>query len=332
VKPLVSIVTPFYNTREFLSECIESVLRQTYSHWEYLLVNNCSSDGSDDIAREYQSKYPDKIKVINADTFRPQIANFNYALSLSSSASKYCKMVLADDWLYPECIEKLVDVAESDDSIGIVSSFRLKGDRVLGDGLSPSQTIFRGRDVCRLHLLGRVFLFGTPTTVLYRSEMIADNHPFFDENALHDDTDACYRILRQWNFGYVHQVMSFTRVHSKSLMGRTTDYRPELLDNFLQVVKFGPQYLTSTEYRSRIRSLEKQYYRFLAVALIRRKERELWEYHLAGLKSGGIRFRRMALLRQMLLLVLGALLNPGRSLGFILKMLPVSRKELSLLQ
>ncbi len=48
--PFVSVVTPFYNTAAYLDECIRSVLAQTHENFEYLLVDNCSADGSRDIA------------------------------------------------------------------------------------------------------------------------------------------------------------------------------------------------------------------------------------------------------------------------------------------
>ena len=53
--PLVSVITPFYNTREYLAECIESVLRQTYTNWEYIFVNNCSTDGSEEIVQQLRA-------------------------------------------------------------------------------------------------------------------------------------------------------------------------------------------------------------------------------------------------------------------------------------
>ena len=55
-QPFVSIVTPVYNAEKYLSQCIESVLNQTYQNWEYVIVNNCSSDKSLKIAEDFAGK------------------------------------------------------------------------------------------------------------------------------------------------------------------------------------------------------------------------------------------------------------------------------------
>ena len=55
-QPFISVVTPVYNCDKYLSECIESVLAQTYQNWEYLIVNNCSKDRTLEIALSYAEK------------------------------------------------------------------------------------------------------------------------------------------------------------------------------------------------------------------------------------------------------------------------------------
>jgi glycosyltransferase involved in cell wall biosynthesis len=100
LEPFVTVVTPFYNTREFLAECIESVVGQTYENWEYILIDNQSTDGSTEIAEYYASRFPNKIRIIHTNSFLSQVQNYNFAFSHVSSTSKYCKMVQADDWIF----------------------------------------------------------------------------------------------------------------------------------------------------------------------------------------------------------------------------------------
>src|SRR5271169_6107872 len=125
-EPFVSIVTPVYNGETYLRECIESVLAQTYSNWEYIIVNNCSTDGTLRIAAEYSSR-DRRIHVYNSDSLLPIIANHNRAFGLISRESKYCKVVSADDWLFPECLARMVAVAEANPAVGLVGSYQLSG-------------------------------------------------------------------------------------------------------------------------------------------------------------------------------------------------------------
>ena len=59
-------MTPAYNEERHIAECIESVLSQTYSHWEHVIVDNCSTDGPLQIARRYAARDPpDKYRLVD---------------------------------------------------------------------------------------------------------------------------------------------------------------------------------------------------------------------------------------------------------------------------
>jgi glycosyltransferase involved in cell wall biosynthesis len=315
--PRVGVVTPFYNTREHLAECIESVLAQTYQNWEYVLVNNYSTDGSEEIAQQYAQRFPKKIRVIQPESFLDQVPNYNFGLRSVSSANKYSKMVQADDWIYPECLEHMVALAESDPKIAIVSSYRLKGKRVLGEGLPYTKFVLEGPEICRLQLRTGIFAFGTPTTMLYRSAIISKTEPFFDENSFYDDTDSCYRILHDGKFGFVHRVLSFSRVDDESIRGQVKDFNPDILDRLLQLSKFGPVYLEPREMEAFLREWERKYYGFLARNWLSGQGKEFWDYHREGLKSGGLRLDKSWLAAHVCTEALRMAVNPGHTVSWL---------------
>ena len=170
-QPRVSVVTPFYNTAEYLAECIESVLAQTYTNFEYLLVNNKSTDGSRAIAERYQARDA-RVRLVDNEVFVGMLENYNGALGQISDDSKYVKIVQADDAAFPECLERMVELAEREPSVGIVSSFYLWGTDLRGDiGLNHRTSVIPGREACRKTLLERRQYTGSQTTVLYRAEI-----------------------------------------------------------------------------------------------------------------------------------------------------------------
>lgn len=285
-QPLVSVVTPVYNTEKYLAESIESVLAQTYKNWEYVIINNCSTDRSLEIARHYAQK-DTRIRIHNNAEFLNQMQNANHAMRQISLKSKYCKVVHADDWLFPECLPRMVEVAEAHPSIGIVGAYRLDEDRVNLDGLPYPSTIVPGHNMCRWNLLGGPYIFGSPTSLLIRSDIIRNRKKFYNETNIHADLEACFDILQNSDFGFVHQVLTFTRRHNETGTTFARRFNTYIVGDFTVLKRYGPIYLSREEYEKRLQMKIQSYHRFLARSIFELREKEFWDYHKRELNNLG---------------------------------------------
>jgi glycosyltransferase involved in cell wall biosynthesis len=200
-EPLVSIITPVYNGEKYLAECIESVLNQSYKNWDYCIVNNCSTDKTREIAEEYARKDP-RIRVHNNSAFLNIYDNLNHAMRQLAPGSKYCKVVHADDLLFPECVEKMVQLAERHPEIGIVGAYGLRGKEVVWDRLIPlGSPVIPGRNVCRSILLGEPYVFGSPTSTLIRADLVRKKADFYNVINPNPDAEVCFELLKESDFG-----------------------------------------------------------------------------------------------------------------------------------
>lgn len=312
-QPLVSVLTPVYNGERYLDECMASVLRQTYTNWEYVIVDNCSTDRTAEIIHRYAHR-DSRIRVLTNERLVGVNTNHNIAFRAISPDSKYCKVVQADDWLFPECIREMVRVAEDNPSVGIVSAYRLDDAQVTLDGLPYPSTVVSGRQVCRQSLFDRYYVFGSPTSLLLRSKVVRQKSDFFVENSPHADTEACYDVLRDWDFGFVHQILTYTRRHGEAQSSRSHRWNTYLLSELRILTKYGPAFLTTEEYQELRQKTLTKYYSFLASKALQRVDKGFWEFHRKGLQELGCPLSRSRLLRSCATLLVDASLNPKASL------------------
>ncbi len=310
--PLVSVVTPVYDGETYLRECIESVLAQTYPNWDYTIVNNCSRDRTREIAEEYAGHDP-RIRVLSNTVFVGQIANHNIALRQISPDSKYCKIVAADDWLFPDCLSRMVEVAEAHATVAIVGAYVLNETRITPEGLPYPSLLVSGRDLCRQRLLGGPFRFGTPTTVLYRSDVVRSVDAFFNESNLHSDMEVFFQVLRENDFGFVHQVLTFNRVREGSVTSYSDRLQTELPGMLYHLLTYGPVYLSPEEVAQRVAVHMKRYYRVLSESVFQRRGGEFWTFHKNKLRELGRPLSTSRLGGMVFMRLLDLLLNPKRA-------------------
>lgn len=289
-RPLVSIVTPVFNGEVYLRECIESVLAQTYPNWDYTIVNNCSNDRTLEIAQEYAARDA-RIRILTNETFVRVIQNYNIAFRQISPESKYCKPLAADDVLFPECLEKMVRVAEQNPSVAIVGAYGLYSRAEMGvfcKGVPYHQVLLPGHELCRSYLLGKgPSVFGHPTLSLFRSDIVRSRHAFYNESNIHADSEASLECLEQHDFGFVQQILTIMRVEDGSLNSYSQSINSALSHQLYVLVKYGRKYLTEEELRRRISTKLWDYYRYLGREVFNRRDRAFWSFHREKLAALG---------------------------------------------
>lgn len=285
-EPLVTVITPVYNGAAYIGECIESVLRQTYTNWRYIVSDNASTDDTVAIASRCAAR-DSRVTVHENREFLGLIDNWNRALSCLDEDAAYCKVVHADDWIYPECLEEMVALARRNPSVGIVGAYRLEELKPGLWGLPYGQTVTSGFDICRDTLVKKVFLFGSPSNILMRADLVRRFDPFYDAGYLHADKEVCLRMLQESDFGFVFKILTFTRRHNESETSRSMVFNTRLSEDLLLFKQYGPRYFSDAEFADMLKRQIRGHYRLLGRAVFQRKNKEFWTYQAAILRKLG---------------------------------------------
>ncbi len=319
--PLVSILIPVHNGEEFIGEAIRSVQNQSYASWDLTIVNNCSTDRTRSVAQRFADSDM-RVRVHDNPRFLNVVENHNHAFMQTSPKAKYCKILGADDWLFPDCLRELVAKAEQYPNVGMVTAYALAGSRVKFDGLPVNTGYLTGRDVCRMRLLEGIKCFGGPSASLTRASIVRAAQAFYNPLNYHGDDEACLALLQCHDFAFVHQVLSFKRCGQDS---RTTAYLDRVdsapAADLHELLRFGPIYLTAAERADRIRIVSRQYYRSLARNLVGMPSREFLHYHFVWLRAMGLPLSKRRLALHIVERILDLILNPKCTMERIVSLL-----------
>lgn len=110
-----------YNCEDTLKDAIESILNQTYTNWELVMCDDCSTDSTNKIANEYVNKYPHKILLVKNDKNMKLSFSLNHCLKYVSG--EYIARMDSDDISIPTRFEKQVNYLQNNPEINLVGSF-----------------------------------------------------------------------------------------------------------------------------------------------------------------------------------------------------------------
>ena len=242
MEPLVSIITPLYNSEKYIAETIESVLAQTYSNWEMIIVDDCSKDNSTKIVEEYQKK-DRRIKLYRNEINKGVSYTRNRAIDLSQG--KYIAFLDSDDLWKKEKLEKQIKFMEEKNVVLSYTAY----EKINEDGSKRGEV--RVPDKLDYEELLKNCLIGF-LTAIYRKEELKD---FKFINSKAEDYIFWLSILKRINYAYgLNEILASYRVLNNSRSS-----------NKIDIVKFHWKIYRKIEKLSLLRSI---YYYFIYIRMI----------------------------------------------------------------
>lgn len=229
-EPLVAIAIPVYNGEKYIAECIEHILAQTYENWICYISNNASTDNTVSIIEKY-IRDDARFKLFHTSETIFSLENFNLVCSyFANTDAKYLWVNGVDDWLFPECIERMVEILELDDKIGLAASFYMQMDdtcrgTVMGRGLDVYDgNVYDGKDIIyfeAFYFRKNCLTINGTLLQMYRIEAIKkcispSLHIFeiipkvnYDFPMMGIEGMFTFKMLENYKLGFVYQVLFY---------------------------------------------------------------------------------------------------------------------------
>lgn len=205
---LVSIIMPVYNGQKFISKSIESVLAQSYKNWELIIINDGSTDMTEEVVIKFQN-LTNKIKYFyKANEGQVKATNFG----ILKSNGEYISFLDSDDLWEPDKLKKQVNFISQNKNIDFLYS---KYNSIDENGNVLFTNISHDCINHYMNLLKRCYI-GRLTVIVKKSILIELN--LFDES-LHstDDWDMWIRISNKFKLSFLDEVIASYRIHPQSM-------------------------------------------------------------------------------------------------------------------
>lgn len=195
--PLVSVVVPVYNVEDYISQCIESIISQTYNNLEIIIVIDGSTDRSEEICESYKSK-DTRIKIIRQ---RNQGLSVARNTGIISSRGELICFVDSDDFIKKEMIEKMVDAKLRNNAQMVIAGII----RYYSDKEYYKKSIATEKTVTPEEALMSILtddLIGNYSCNKLVDRLLFEN-VFFPENKVYEDVYTIYKVIAKCKIIYV---------------------------------------------------------------------------------------------------------------------------------
>lgn len=239
-KPLVSVVVPVYNVKQYLERCIRSIVEQAYKNIEIILVDDGSSDGSSDVCDKYSAK-DRRIKVIHKRNGGLSDAR---NAGLIQAKGDYIAFIDSDDYVSKEFIKSLYDlVLQNDAEISVCGYKRVnESDEYIEEDVNVSIDKVLNSKEALIDVLSPSSLCSIVTwNKLYKKTLFTDNDITFPVGKIHEDNFTTYKLMYEASkVAYTSAQLYYYTYREDSIMGRGFNIRS--LDK-IEAVEAAAQWL-----------------------------------------------------------------------------------------
>lgn len=219
--PIVSIVLPCYNGAGFLAQSIDSVVEQTYTDWELILVNDCSKDNSLEIMQRYADE-DSRIRIINNEHNLKLPGALNRGFQ--ESKGKYLTWTSHDNRMGPTMLEEFVSYLDNNPDKGLVTAcyaaFSLKTGEQLYEVHHPDPQLHLPLYNCVCYAF------------MYRREVLENVGDYDTTLFLVEDYDYWVRIWQKYPVGKIYKVLYYTGVGDDTL---TLSRKKEIAEKLVEM-------------------------------------------------------------------------------------------------
>ena len=193
--PLISVIVPVYNAEKYLHRCIDSILAQTFTDWELLLIDDGSKDRSGDFCDEYVAK-DSRIRVFHKENGGVSSAR---NLGLDNAQGEWVTFVDSDDWIKPLCLEHFLMYAQTTDLVIAYATIFRGNDTEGAEEKYPEHDITT-ENFSLLFEENALSWHTSPWSKLYKRKIIENHHFRFEEDVrLGEDAIFLYSFMLQAN-------------------------------------------------------------------------------------------------------------------------------------
>lgn len=213
-RPKVSVCIPVYNGEKYIEKTVKSVLEQSFTDFELIIVDDQSADRTEEILNSFSDN---RIRLLKNEKNIGMVANWNRCLD--NAKGEYIKILCHDDYLVKNCLEKKVAILDADKEIGLVfnSTYIVnEHDKVIFKRRPfKSERLFDGKYIGRKSFIQKN-IYGEPSNVMFRRD-ISEKIGHFDNNLCYEiDWDYWIKITSVRSVYYIDDYLMYFRVSKTS--------------------------------------------------------------------------------------------------------------------